>query len=68
MKNLIARMILSIITIILFVIVFTLSNEQHWSTPVTIGVVGGLFIVINLCFTWLFWQSRKQQMKIKKDE
>lgn len=68
MKNLIARMILSIITIILFVIVFTLSNEQHWSTPVTIGVVGGLFIVINLCFTWLFWQSRKQQMKIEEDE
>jgi len=67
MKNLIARMILSIITIILFVIVFTLSNEQHWSTPVTIGVVGILFIVINLCFTWLFWQSRKK-MKTEEDE
>ncbi len=67
MKNLIACMILSIITIILFVIVFTLSNEQHWSTPVTIGVVGILFIVINLCFTWLFWQSRKK-MKTEEDE
>lgn len=67
MKNLIARMILSIITIILFVIVFTLSNEQHWSTPITIGVVGILFIVINLCFTWLFWQSRKK-MKTEEDE
>ena len=68
MKNWSARVILGVITLILFLGIFLLSDSQHWPARVTIGLTIILFVMVNVGFTWLFWQSRKQYLNEEEDK
>ncbi|CAM3183066.1 hypothetical protein [Leuconostoc rapi] len=67
-KNLTARILLGILTFILFIIIFWLSSSRHWSLGLTISLVVVLMIIVNMAFTWLFWQSKKQRLNEEKDD
>lgn len=67
MKNRLARVILGVITLILFTGIFFLSDSQHWPVHVTIGLTIILFVIINVGFTWLFWQSRKHYLNEEEE-
>lgn len=68
MGNLISRIILGIVTPILFLTIFMLSDRQHWPVSITIGLAVILFIIVNVSFTWLFWQKRKQRLNEEEDD
>ena len=67
MKNRLARVILGVITLILFTGIFFLSDSQHWPARVTIGLTIILFVIINVGFTCLFWQSRKHYLNEEEE-
>ncbi|MGY3742623.1 hypothetical protein [Leuconostoc inhae] len=67
MKNWLASVMLGVITLILFLGLFFLSDSQQWPKGITIGLTVILLIIVNASFTWLFWQSRKQHLNEEED-
>ncbi|MGO2538854.1 MAG: hypothetical protein ACTH7U_04390 [Leuconostoc mesenteroides] len=62
MGNLITRIILSVVSFALFVLIFLLSDQQNWPLWATITLVAVLFIMFNICFVWLYWQKKKRTL------
>lgn len=66
--NLIARVVISIISFVLFFWIFMLSNHQHWPLWITIVLVVFLFIAFNMSFVWLYWQKKKVTLDDEDDD
>ncbi|GMA69392.1 hypothetical protein GCM10025879_06380 [Leuconostoc litchii] len=68
MGNLIVRVIISIVSVLLFVLIFLLSDQQRWPLWLTIVLVIILFIVFNIGYVWLYWQKKKLTLGEDNDD
>lgn len=59
---LLARFLLGGLAIILFLTLFLVSDWQHWSLALTLGLTVILFVLVNVGYIWLFWLARRQQL------
>ena len=59
---LLARFILGLLAICLFLTLFLVSDWRHWPLALTLGLTIGLVVLVNVGYIWLFWLARRQQL------
>lgn len=61
-SRLIGRLLLGGLAVISFVVLFLVSDWQHWPLVRTLVSVIVLVVLVNVGYIWLFWLARRQQL------
>ncbi len=65
---LLAQWVLGVLATGLFITLFVVSDQQHWSLTVTLASVIGLVVAVNMAYICLFWLAKRPHLDEEEDD